>query len=86
MKVYITPGVTIAQSIDGIRYEFSVLNYKNISGYAEVIIKDVSTGKTYHSDGWIEINGHIFSTRWNSEYNPLREQWQCGRDLIIEII
>ena len=30
MKVYITPGVTIAQSIDGIRYEFSVLNYKNI--------------------------------------------------------
>ena len=65
MKVYITPGVTIAQSIDGIRYEFSVLNYKNISGYADVIIKDVSTGKTYNSDGWIVISGNIYYIRWN---------------------
>lgn len=71
--------------VDGIKYEFTIIKYYENSGYAPILITDTSTGEVYHSDGYFELNGHIFISKWKNEYNPMKDQWIDTRELEISV-
>lgn len=73
-------------TVDGIRYEFKLENYENVDGYAPIIIYDTYNDERYHSMGYLELNGHIFISKWKKEYVDYRKNWICSNDLVIEII
>ena len=75
----------LAVEVDGIRYEFKIENYENIDGYAPIIIHDTYNDERYNSYGYLELNNHIFISRWKREYADYRDNWICSKDLIIEI-
>ena len=72
-------------TIDGIKYDFKIQSYDNVAGYAPVGIKDNSTGIYYQSYGYLELNGHIFVTKWKQEYDDSRENYIRSKELIVEV-
>ena len=76
---------TLEEDIDGIHYIFKLINYDEAGGYASLIIKDCSTGESYYSPGYIELNGHIFESKWCSEYSYNRDNYINTTDLMITI-
>ena len=72
--------------VDGIKYEFRLEKFENIDGYAPMLIKDLTNEEVYHSYGYLELNGHIFISKWTKEYSDYRNNWVCTQDLIVEII
>lgn len=86
-KIYVQANTAteLFAEVDGVRYEFKLENYSNIDGYAPVMIYDVTNDERYHSYGYLELNGHVFITKWDKEYKDYRDNWICNQDLIIEI-
>ena len=64
-------------NIFGCNYEFILENFENVNGLARCLIKDLTNGETYHSNGYVEINGYSFTTkdfdRVYVSFNPNRK-------------
>ena len=73
-------------SLDGIEYKIIVSKHTSNSGYAPIIIKDLTNEETFISDGYIEINNHIFISKWKFEYSISRENYVPSKELILEIV
>ena len=80
------PGGVTQINFDNNIYEIKIADYSNVGGYANVMIVDCKTGDTYFSDGYLELNNHVFITKWDTKYEPSRENWICSDDLLITII
>ena len=78
-------GIIYKAEVDGIEYEFKLTNYENIDGYAKIIIYDKTNDERYLSEGYLELNNHVFISKWKKEYAGYRDNWICSRDLIITI-
>ena len=77
---------TIDVEAYGCIYSFHIENYENCDGYARCLIHDKTNNERYHSEGYLEINGHIIITKWNREYDYTRDNWICSKDLIVQIL
>lgn len=84
--VGVNPGGVTKIKYDGRNYELKISDYANVGGYASVLITDCLTGNVYYSDGYLELNDHVFITKWDTYYEPTRENWICSQDLLITII
>ena len=73
-------------NIFGCDYEFILENFENVNGLARWLIRDLTNDETYHSNGYIEINGHSFTTKWKREYDYTRENFVHTHDLILEVV
>jgi hypothetical protein len=68
-------------------YDIRLTGYgANDGGYAECIIVDNTDGARYYSTGYFELNGHIFITKWEEEYNAYRDNYQYNKNLIVQVI
>ena len=79
------PGLHETIEFDGVTYEFRMLDYSAVGGYAPMIIIDGITKERYKSDGYLVLNGHTFVTTWEKEYADYRNNWIYGSNLIITI-
>ena len=77
-------GQQITAEYDGVKYIFSVCKKNSTGGYAPIIIEDTTDHNRYYSYGYIEINHHVFVSKWKYEYNHNRDNWQAGNYVIIE--
>lgn len=86
-KLFVAPNAGCTMNIDygGIHYEFRILGYNNICGYAPLLVIDCTNNERYVSNGYLEVNDHIIESKWKVEYNANRDNWICGRDIIISI-
>lgn len=80
-----TTGSVFQAEYDGVEYEFKLTSYENVDGYAKIIILDKTNDERYISNGYLELNNHIFISKWKKEYSGYRDNWICSRDLIIII-
>lgn len=83
--VGVNQGSTMSMEIDGIKYDFRITEYSNVGEYAPILIIDNSTGNHYMSYGYLELNGHIFISKWEKVYADYRENWICSDNLIITV-
>lgn len=86
-KIFVAPNAGCTLSIDykGIHYEFRLLGYDNVGGYAPILVIDCTNDERYVSNGYLEINNHVIESRWKMEYNSNRGNWICSKDIIISI-
>lgn len=82
----VNPGAVTTVTIDNRKYEIKIEEYSNVGGYAPTIIKDVLTGDYFFSDGYLELNNHVFITKWEKRYEPSRDNWISSDDLLIQIL
>lgn len=78
-----TSGKAFSAKVGDRVYEFKINDYSNIGGYASITIIDKETNNSYYSYGWIEINGHTFISKWEYEWDDLRENYRTNDNLII---
>lgn len=78
-------GNDMKATVDGIEYKFGPVNYSNNSGFAPIMIHDITHGETYLSEGYIDINGHIIESRWEYEYDSNYDNYRCNDNLHIKI-
>ena len=85
--VFIAPnaGCELKAEYKGIQYEFKILGYDNVGGYAPLLVVDKTNGERYYSNGYLEINDQVIISKWKKEYNANRGNWICSRDVIISI-
>ena len=86
-KIIVTPdsGSIFQATCDGIEYEFKITSYENVSEYAKILVIDKTHNERYLSNGFIELNNHIITSKWKKEYSYERENWICTKDLIVTI-
>ena len=70
----------------GIVYEFKIEDYDCSGNMAKCLIIDHTNNERYHSDGYLELNGHVIMTRWDKTYDYNRDNWVTDKNLIVEII
>ena len=78
-------GYEMKAECDGIKYEFRIISYSNVGGYAPILVIDKTHDERYYSNGYLEINGHAITSKWNIEYDANRGNWICSRDILISI-
>lgn len=78
-------GLIFEAKVDDVEYQFNLTSYENIDGYAKIIIYDKTNDERYLSEGYLELNNHIFISKWKKEYSGYRDNWICSKDLIIII-
>ena len=85
--VSVSPGEITKITLDNnVTYKIIVESYSNTDGYAPVIITNMKNQTVYQSNGYIEIDGHVFITKWKREYSDYRDNYIYGSDLIVNII
>lgn len=65
------------------KFRVTVERYESIGGFAEVLVTDLLTHERYQSTGQIQIRGHTIITKWGREYDSVRDNYLCTRDLNI---
>lgn len=78
-------GTIFKTTVDGIEYQFFLTSYENIDGYAKIMIHDITNDERYLSEGYFELNNHVFISKWKAEYSDYRDNWICSKDLVIII-
>lgn len=73
-------------TVDGVRYKFKVESTFSHGGYASIIIKDLTHGETYTSDGYIELNGHLFISTWSEGFQYPSGDLIYADNLVIRIV
>ena len=66
--VFIAPnaGCELKAEYKGIQYEFKILGYDNVGGYAPLLVVDKTNGERYYSNGYLEINDQVIISKWKN--------------------
>lgn len=68
-------------------YDIRLTSYAaNENGYAQCIIIDRFDNNRYLSEGYLELNGHIFITKWKPVFDYYRGNYQYTKDLIVHVV
>ena len=79
------PGERLYAKINDIEYFFTVTDYSENSGFATINITNTVTKDCFVSYGQSVVDGHLITSRWESEYNENRDNYVHNKNLIITI-